>query len=58
LSEDIQEEGLEEEPIEYVVEIPVIESGSYLYVCEQCGGDLIEIPFYNRYYCPTCGLHY
>jgi rubrerythrin len=59
LSEDIQEEeGLEEEPIEYVVMIPVIESGSYLYVCEQCGSDLIEIPYYNRYYCPSCGLHY
>jgi hypothetical protein len=43
---------------EIVVEIPVVESGSYLYVCSACGADLTEIPFYNRYYCQNCGLHY
>jgi len=43
---------------EIVVEIPVVESGSYLYVCSACGADLTEIPYYNRYYCQNCGLHY
>ena len=43
---------------EVVVEIPVIDSGSYMYVCSECGSDLTEIPYYNRYYCENCGLHY
>lgn len=43
---------------EIVVEIPVVESGCYLYVCSACGADLTEIPYYNRYYCQNCGLHY
>jgi hypothetical protein len=49
-----------EEPyeVEVVVEMPVVEGGSYLYVCEQCGNDLVEIPYYNRFYCERCGLHY
>jgi hypothetical protein len=48
----------EEEAAEIVVEIPVAEGGTYLYVCEQCGSDLTEIPYYNRFYCENCGLHY
>jgi rRNA maturation endonuclease Nob1 len=44
-----------EEPIE--IEI-VAASGGYVYVCEECGGELEEIPYYNRYYCARCGLHY
>ena len=45
-------------PNEIIVEVPVVESGSYLYVCSACGADLTEIPYYNRYYCQNCGLHY
>jgi predicted RNA-binding Zn-ribbon protein involved in translation (DUF1610 family) len=48
----------EEEAAEIIVEIPVAEGGTYLYVCEQCGSDLTEIPTYNRFYCENCGLHY
>ena len=45
---------------EYVLieEVPVAESGDYVYVCEECGEELTEIPAYNRYYCQNCGLHY
>jgi len=43
---------------EVIVEVPVVESGTYLYVCSACGADLTEIPYYNRYYCQNCGLHY
>jgi hypothetical protein len=49
------------EPAEYfeiVVEGPMISGGSYLYVCSECGNDLTEIPYYNRFYCESCGLHY
>lgn len=53
--EQVTEEATE---VEMVVEIPVVESGSYLYVCTECGSDLTEIPYYNRYYCENCGLHY
>jgi hypothetical protein len=59
LSEETEEEMIEEEePAEIIVEIPVAEGGTYLYVCEQCGSELTEIPNYNRYYCKNCGLHY
>lgn len=34
------------------------ESGAYVYVCEECGNGLTEIPYYNRFYCENCGLHY
>ena len=44
--------------LEIVIETPVVDSGCYLYVCEQCGNDLTEIPYYNRFYCQNCGLHY
>jgi predicted amidophosphoribosyltransferase len=49
---------VEEQEMEIVVEMPVVEDGSYLYVCSECGSDLTEIPYYNRYYCENCGLHY
>jgi len=55
LSEEMEQDI---EADEIVVEIPVVESGSYLYVCSECGADLTEIPYYNRYYCQNCGLHY
>jgi rubrerythrin len=61
LSGDIEEEEQNvEEPTEeeIIVMMPVVETGSYLYVCSECGNDLLEIPYYNRYYCPSCGLHY
>jgi rRNA maturation endonuclease Nob1 len=59
LSEGEEEQGTEEATeVEMVVEIPVVESGNYLYVCTECGNDLTEIPYYNRYYCENCGLHY
>jgi predicted amidophosphoribosyltransferase len=48
----------EEQEMEIVVEMPVVDGGSYLYVCAECGNDLTEIPYYNRYYCENCGLHY
>ena len=44
-----------EEPVE--VEF-VADTGTYVYVCEECGCELTEIPYYNRYYCTNCGLHY
>lgn len=31
---------------------------SNVYVCAECGSDLTEIPYYNRFYCGVCGLHY
>jgi hypothetical protein len=55
LESEEQEQAISEET---TAEIPVVESGSYLYVCSQCGADLTEIPYYNRYYCQNCGLHY
>jgi hypothetical protein len=61
LSEENEEEqDLEEasEEVEVEVVIPMVEGGSYLYVCSECGNDLTEIPYYNRYYCENCGLHY
>jgi len=59
LSEEIEEEVVEEtEKPEIVVEIPVVEGGSYLYVCSECGNPLTEILYYNRFYCENCGLHY
>lgn len=60
LPEDIEEEQLDEsgEDVELAVEIPIVDSGSYVYVCEECGAGLTEIPYYNRYYCESCGLHY
>jgi protein-arginine kinase activator protein McsA len=54
--QDVEEPA--EEEIEIVIEVPVIESGSYLYVCSECGNTLTEIPYYNRFYCENCGLHY
>ena len=44
-----------EQPVE--VEF-VAETGVYVYVCEECGRELTEIPYYNRFYCTNCGLHY
>jgi len=60
LSEDIGGEQVTEEPAEeeVVVLMPVAESGSFLYVCSECGTQLTEIPYYNRFYCETCNLHY
>lgn len=51
---------MEEAAVEVVIELvfPEVEVGSYLYVCSECGNDLTEIPYYNRYYCENCGLHY
>jgi hypothetical protein len=58
--EDEVEDEVEEQEVEVeiVVEDPLFEGGSYLYVCEECGHDLTEIPYYNRFYCENCGLHY
>jgi anaerobic ribonucleoside-triphosphate reductase len=58
LSEIEQEQEMEEYPEEIVIELPFTEGGSYLYVCSECGCDLTEIPYYNRFYCQNCGLHY
>jgi len=59
LSDDFtDEEQTTEEPMDVVVEIPIVETGTFLYVCEQCGGNLTEIPYYNRYLCENCELHY
>jgi|GEM_PF-1128873 len=68
LSEDFGEEleDFEEEEVceddgseaEYVLVMPVADSGCYLYVCAECGCNLTEIPYYNRFYCENCGLHY
>jgi predicted RNA-binding Zn-ribbon protein involved in translation (DUF1610 family) len=41
-----------------IAEVPVVDSGDYVYVCEGCGEELTEIPYYNRFYCANCGLHY
>ena len=54
LAED--EEVIESEPAE--IEVPVIIEGSYYYVCDECGCALTEVPYYNRYFCENCGLHY
>ncbi|HKM75951.1 MAG TPA: hypothetical protein VJZ32_06000 [Candidatus Bathyarchaeia archaeon] len=43
---------------EYVIVLPVSDSACYLYVCAECGCNLTEIPYYNRFYCENCGLHY
>jgi anaerobic ribonucleoside-triphosphate reductase len=56
--QETEEAAFEGTAEEIIVEVPIIESGSYLYVCSQCGADLTEIPYYNRYYCQNCGLHY
>jgi len=48
----------EEQEMEIVVEMPIVDDGSDIYVCAECGNDLTEIPYYNRYYCENCGLHY
>jgi allophanate hydrolase subunit 1 len=59
LSEDVEDESnYESEPEEHVIEVPVIYEGSAFYVCSECGCNLTEIPYYNRYYCENCGLHY
>jgi len=58
LSEESDELEVVDEPVEIVIEAPVVESGSYIYVCSECGSDLTEIPYYNRFYCENCGLHY
>ena len=57
LSEDVEDES-EFETEEQIVEVPVIYEGSAFYVCSECGSNLTEIPYYNRYYCENCGLHY
>jgi hypothetical protein len=58
--EDEDEEEIEEQEVEaeIYVEDPLFEGGSYLYVCSECGSELTEIPYYNRFYCESCGLHY
>jgi hypothetical protein len=48
----------EADEFELVEYVPVAESGDYVYVCEACGCELTEIPYYNRFYCENCGLHY
>jgi hypothetical protein len=60
LSEVEEEEEMEEpaEEVEIIVEMPLVVGGSYLYVCSECGNNLTEIPYYNRFYCENCGLHY
>jgi hypothetical protein len=58
LSEIEEEQESQEYPVEIVIELPFIEGGSYLLVCSECGCGLTEIPYYNRYYCENCGLHY
>jgi hypothetical protein len=58
LSEDVIEESDYESEPEQVIEVPVIYEGSAFYVCSECGCALTEIPYYNRYYCENCGLHY
>ena len=58
--EDVEEEQVMDEGPEFelTVQAPVPDSGEYVYVCEECGGELTEIPYYNRFYCGNCGLHY
>ncbi len=58
--EGVEEQDLEEESEEVDIElvVPVVEGGTYLFVCSECGNDLTEIPYYNRFYCENCGLHY
>lgn len=61
MSDDVEEEeDIEEEPseVDEVIVLPAADSGYYLYVCEQCGSELTEIPYYNRFICENCGLHY
>jgi len=60
LSEEAEGESASEEfaEPEIIIEVPVASGGSYLYICEQCGSELTEIPYYNRYYCEYCNLHY
>ncbi len=65
MSEEVEEDEVEEQEMseeenaeEVVIEVPLINTGAYLYVCAQCGYTLTEIPYYNRYYCENCGLHY
>jgi hypothetical protein len=60
LSEDVEEELVDEpeQDEEYLVEIPVLGAGGDLYVCSDCGSALTWIPYYNRYFCENCGLHY
>jgi allophanate hydrolase subunit 1 len=59
LSEDVEEDSnYESEPEQQVIEVPVIYEGSAFYACSECGCGLTEIPYYNRYYCENCGLHY
>jgi hypothetical protein len=58
--QDEVEEFIVEEPVEefIITEGPVFEILGDIYVCSNCGADLIEIPTYNRFYCENCGLHY
>lgn len=54
--EQVLDEGSEE--VETVFLVPVEVSYDYVYVCAECGSELTEIPYYNRFYCGICGLHY
>ncbi len=54
--EQVLDEGSEE--VETVCLVPVEGSYDYVYVCAECGSELTEIPYYNRFYCGICGLHY
>jgi hypothetical protein len=59
--EDFEEEEVSENDgsqAEHVLVMPVTDSVFYLYVCAECGSELTEIPYYNRFYCENCGLHY
>ena len=60
--DDFEEEEVSGDDVgsqtEYVLVMPVTDSGCYLYVCAECGSELTEIPYYNRFYCENCGLHY
>ncbi len=61
MSEDVEDEQeITEDAVELeiVFEVPVADGGDFTYVCSECGNGLTEIPFYNRYYCGNCGLHY
>jgi len=53
--EEVCEDGSDPE---YVLVMPIADSGCDLYVCAECGSALTEIPYYNRFYCENCGLHY
>jgi len=59
MSLETEDEYVDEEPDVVEVEVvPAAATGDFVYVCEECGNPLTDIPYYNRYYCENCGLHY